>query len=209
MAEVFYSRIKMLNLPLQKQYVIGPIVIIALSILMAITEPSSSTLFAYEYEEISRGDWWRLISGHFLHTNTNHMLLNLFGIALLWALHGHYTTTSRYLALFIFLCLSTSISLYMFAPQLKWYVGLSGVLHGLFVVGAYYDIKHHFKTGWVMLVGIAVKVLNEQMYGASGEVAKLIDANVAIDAHLFGSLSGLLVILLLFGKHKLTTPKTT
>lgn len=201
------SRIKMLNLPLQKQYVIGPLTIIALSILMAIAEPLSSEWFAYKVNDIAEGQWWRLLSGHFLHTNSYHLLLNLLGVALLWALHGHYTKTAKYLGIFLFLCFCTSVSLYMFAPQLKWYVGLSGVLHGLFVVGAYFDIKHHFKTGWVMLAGITVKVLNEQMYGASGEVAKLIDANVAIDAHLFGSLSGLLIILILLIKHQLNTPK--
>ncbi|MEP0357121.1 rhombosortase [Paraglaciecola sp.] len=203
------SSIKMLNLPFQKQHLTGPLTVIALSILMALVEPFSSDWFAYKFDDIADGQWWRLLSGHFLHTNTYHLLLNILGAVLLWALHGHYYRTAGYLGIILFLCISTSIGIYLYAPQLKWYVGFSGVLHGLFVVGAYLDIKHHFKTGWVMLAGITAKVLNEQLYGASGEVAKLIDANVAIDAHLFGSLAGLIIILALFLKHKLITANIT
>jgi len=81
---------------------------------------------------------------------------------------------------------------------MQWYVGLSGVLHGLFIIGAYFDIQNRFKTGWLMLIGVWLKVLHEQIYGASESVAKLISANVAIDAHLFGTITGSLIILYFF-----------
>ncbi|MFT2091186.1 rhombosortase [Paraglaciecola sp. 2405UD69-4] len=197
----------MLNLPYQKQHMLGPIIVVLISITLALIAPITSELLAYKYDEIASGQWWRLLSGHFLHTNTYHLLLNLLGTILLWALHGHYTKTSEYLGILLLLSLSTSIGLFFFAPQLKWYVGLSGILHGLFILGAYLDIKHHLKTGWVMLGGILIKVLNEQMYGASDEVAQLIDANVAIDAHLFGALSGLLLICGFMLKNKLNQLK--
>ena len=45
-----------------------------------------------------------------------------------------------------------------------------------------------------MLVGVWLKVVHEQTYGASEEVAKLIAANVAIDAHLFGTVTGSVII---------------
>ena len=79
------------------------------------------------------------------------------------------------------------------------------LLHGLFVLGAYFDIRQHLTTGWILLVGVWVKVLHEQIYGASDDIATLIDANVAIDAHLFGTLSGTVMILyyMLIVKNKL------
>lgn len=185
----------MFNLPIQKKYSLAPLLIVIISVVLALTEPMSSSLFAYDREQLNNFQWWRLLTGHFLHTNTTHLLLNTAGMTLLWALHGHYYKIPRYVIQFLVLCLGTALGLYFFAAQMQWYVGLSGVLHGLFVVGAYFDIRQKFKTGWIMLLGVWVKVIHEQIYGASADVAKLIDANVAVDAHLFGTVTGCIIIL--------------
>jgi len=188
----------MFNLPVQTKYSLAPLFIVIVSISLALTEPMSSDLLAYDRYMLNNFQWWRLITGHFIHTNTTHLLLNTAGLALLWALHGHYYQAPRYLILFLLLCLGTSGGLYLFSPQMQWYVGLSGVLHGLFIIGAYFDIQNKFKTGWLMLVGVWLKVLHEQIYGASEDVAQLIAANVAIDAHLFGTITGSIIIFYYF-----------
>lgn len=188
----------MFNLPTQLKYSLAPLLIVTISIILALIEPLSSDLLAYDRRQLNHFQWWRLITGHFLHTNTMHLLLNLAGLILLWALHGHYYRNARYLTIFFMLCLGTSGGLYLFAPQMQWYVGLSGVLHGLFIIGAYFDIRKKFKTGWLMLIGVWVKVIHEQIYGASDDIAQLIAANVAIDAHLFGTITGCIIILYFF-----------
>ena len=182
-------------LPVHLKYSLIPLLIVITSIVLALTEPMSSNLFAYDRNQLNHFQWWRLITGHLLHTNTSHLLLNLTGLTLLWALHGHYYKMPRYSIQFLVLCLGTSIGLYYFAHQMQWYVGLSGVLHGLFVIGAYFDIRQKLKTGWVMLLGVWVKVIYEQIFGASADVAKLIEANVAVDAHLFGTITGCIIIM--------------
>jgi rhomboid family GlyGly-CTERM serine protease len=197
----------MFNLPVQTKYSLAPLLIVIISIILALTEPMSSNLFAYDRNQLNNFQWWRLITGHFLHTNTTHLLLNTTGLVLLWALHGHYYKIPRYLIQFWVLCLGTSIGLYCFAPQMQWYVGLSGVLHGLFVIGAYFDIRQKFKTGWLMLMGVWLKVIHEQIYGASEDVAELIAANVAIDAHLFGTITGCIIILYYFSVNKFQCSK--
>ncbi len=184
-----------MNLPIQSKYSLAPLFIALISIILFLTEPMSSNWLAYDRQQLIDLQWWRLISGHFLHTNGIHLLLNLAGLTLLWALHGHYYPTLQYLFLFFMLCVGTSGGLYLFAPQMYWYVGLSGVLHGLFLIGAYFDIQNKLKSGWIMLVGVWLKVLHEQIYGASENVAELISANVAIDAHLFGTVTGSLILL--------------
>jgi rhomboid family GlyGly-CTERM serine protease len=185
----------MFNLPIQSKYSLAPLLIAIVSIILLLTEPLSSHWLAYDRNELDNFQWWRAITGHFLHTNATHLLLNIAGLTLLWALHGHYFKLRCYLTQFLVLCLGTSIGLYLFAEQMRWYVGLSGVLHGLFIIGAYFDIQNKFRTGWLMLIGVWLKVAHEQIYGASEEVAKLIDANVAIDAHLFGTAIGSIIIL--------------
>lgn len=154
-----------------------------------------SDLLVYHRSAISQGELWRLISGHFFHTNGYHLLLNLGAIALLFGLHSRYYRFSSYLMLFFLSALGTSVGIYYFAPDLKQYVGLSGVLHGVFIWGALMDIKHRDKTGYLLVIGICLKVAHEQLYGASEDVTNLIDANVAIDAHLWGTISGLLFAL--------------
>ena len=72
---------------------------------------------------------------------------------------------------------------------------MSGVLHGFFVWGALLDIKHHEKTGYLLLIGVVAKILHEQFYGASADVELLIGATVATDAHLYGAIGGLVVFI--------------
>jgi rhomboid family GlyGly-CTERM serine protease len=195
----------MFNLPVHSKHSIAPLIIIMVSIVLAISEPLSSYWLAYDRIQLDNFQWWRILTAHFLHTNITHLLLNITGLTLLWALHGHYFKMACYMSQFFVLCLGTSIGLYVFAGQMQWYVGLSGVLHGLFIIGAYLDIQNQFKTGWIMLLGVWLKVVHEQIYGASEEVAKLIAAHVAIDAHLFGTITGSIIILYYLGIKKLRT----
>ena len=114
-------------------------------------------------------------------------------VGLLCALHGHYYHYGNYAVLLIFSALITSLGLYLFSPELTSYVGLSGVLHGVFIWGAITDIRQQEKTGYLLLLGVILKVAHEQFYGADQNIAQLIDANVAIDAHLWGGIGGLIV----------------
>ena len=193
----------MFNLPTQIKYSLAPLLIVIISIIMALIEPMSSDFLAYDRHQLNNLQLWRLLTGHFQHTNSMHLVLNIVGLTLLWALHGQYYQTKRYVTLFFTLCLGTSCGLFLFAPQMIWYVGLSGVLHGLFIIGAYFDIQNKFKSGWIMLLGVWLKVGNEQIYGASQNVAQLIEANVAIDAHLFGTITGSIIILFYFVADKI------
>jgi rhomboid family GlyGly-CTERM serine protease len=194
----------MLNLPLNLQHVLGPLLLIILCALLFLFEPQASHYFAFNRIQIEQFQWWRLLTGNLLHTNANHLLLNLTAVALLWALHGQNFRLAQYTLMFFILCITTTLLIYGFAKQLQWYVGLSGVLHGVFIIGAYFDIKQGMKTGWLLLIGVLIKVGHEQIFGASQDIADLINATVAIDAHLFGTISGLIIIVILYGKFRLT-----
>jgi rhomboid family GlyGly-CTERM serine protease len=107
-----------------------------------------------------------------------------------------------FLKVFVWCCIGTSAGLYFFAPDLIWYAGLSGALHGIFSWGACMDIKEKMKSGWLLLIGLAIKVGYEQVDGSSQQVANLINAKVAVDAHLFGALSGIIIFLLMYATAK-------
>ncbi len=192
------------HFPISKQQLAGPATLVGLSLIFAIVPFLDPQRFAFEQEAIANGEYWRLLTGHFLHTNNIHLVLNWIGIVLLWGLHGDYYQAKYYLAQFLVFALGCSAGLYLFNPDLGWYVGLSGALHGMFVYGAIQDIKVRLNTGWLLLVGVAIKLYFEQTQGASESLGQWIEANVAVDSHLYGAVSGLLLALGVLAWQRLT-----
>lgn len=153
-------------------------------------------LLEYQRTDISQWQLWRLLTAHLLHINHWHLLMNAAALLLAVSLHGTY---SRYLPFwwqFTFSALFISLAIYWFSPHMQHYVGLSGVLHALLTWGACVDIQQKQRTGWLLLAGLLIKVSYEQWQGPDPELEKLINASVAIDAHLYGVISGLLLWLL-------------
>ena len=186
---------KLRSFPLAKQHSII-VLLIAFFSLMAFAGDffigdSATQVFIYHRDLIAQGEVWRLFTAHLLHTNSIHLLLNLAALTMLWALHGHFYTIKNSIALFMFCALFTSLGIFYATPSLIQYVGLSGVLHGVFVFGAIMDINAKDKSGYLLFIGVWLKIAHEQIYGASSDISDLIEANVAIDAHLWGAVSGL------------------
>lgn len=144
----------------------------------------------WQRQLIGAGEYWRLVSGNLLHTNHWHLLMNLAGFWVILSLHHFHYRAAGLLLLLLSLCLGEGIGLYLFYPSLHAYVGLSGILHGLFAFGAIMDIKRGLKSGWLLLIGLGLKVAYEQFFGASTDVASLIGARVATESHLVGAVLG-------------------
>ncbi|WP_414830944.1 rhombosortase [Alteromonas sp. H39] len=198
----------MISLPLSPQFSVGPLLVATLVIIAFYAEPASGQWLAYDRYAIEGMETWRIITGNLVHTNGYHLLLNLAGLALLWLLHGEHYRISRFLKVFIWCCFGTSAGMYIMSPDLIWYAGLSGALHGVFVWGACMDIRKGLRSGWLLLIGVAVKLGYEQYTGSSDDVAALINATVAVDAHLYGAISGVLIFLLMLGLSR-RVPTTT
>lgn len=186
------------NLPLTLQHTLAPLIIMILAIIAFVFNDNLSSSLVYQRQFIAQGEFWRVLTGHFFHTNNYHLYLNVAALVMLWALHGQFYRISTYFILFISASISTSIGVYFFSPNIIQYVGLSGVLHGVFVWGALKDIQAKEKTGYLLFIGVWLKIAHEQIYGASNDVVELIGANVAVDAHLWGAIGGLLFYLLSF-----------
>jgi len=72
-----------------------------------------------------------------------------------------------------------------------WYVGSSGVLHGVMAAGTLAHLRRRDLDGWLLAAFIVVKVAYEQHTGALPFADS--GAGVIVDAHLFGALGGLAV----------------
>ncbi len=181
-----------LSLPLSANAVIVPLITLVLAVIIYFLPGAIENTLIYDRSQIANGELWRILTGHLAHTNLNHLLLNLAGLVMLWALHGDHYNHKPVLGLLISCALICSIGMYLFTPEMQRYVGLSGVLHGVFVWGAIKDIQKGWKSGYLLLIGVFVKVIHEQVFGASADVQSLINAKVAIDAHMWGAIGGLL-----------------
>ncbi|MGS0683485.1 rhombosortase [Shewanella sp. 125m-7] len=166
------------------------ITILCISLFYLHLEPQ----LAYQRYLIVDGQWWRLLTGNLLHTNAWHLYMNLAGFWVIIALHEQHYRAKTLGLLFCSLCLMQGLGLLVFYPTLIGYVGLSGMLHGLFTFGAVMDIRQGLKSGYLLLSGVIIKVGYEQFFGASIEMSQLIDARVATEAHLVGLVSGLVSV---------------
>lgn len=153
----------------------------------------NQSLFSFDRAKIFEGEYWRLITGHFLHTNFYHYLMNIIGLVLLYMLHGEYAKPLLFICITMLLCLATSICILWFSSDIHWYVGLSGILHGIFAWGVIIDIKLGRKSGYLLLLGLMIKLIDEQFFSSSTFLSNLIEANVAVDAHLYGAIAGLML----------------
>jgi rhomboid family GlyGly-CTERM serine protease len=183
----------MIQFPTRPNQYLGPLIVGLISIVAFLFEPMASNYFALERTWWSQGNYYQIVSGHFLHTNFIHILFNLLGLLLLWALHGDDYEMASYLGKFLIVCIGISLCMYVFSGEIVWYVGLSGAIHGIFAWGCIRDVENKVFSGWLLLIGLALKVGNEQLNGAGSLMPNLINASVAIDSHLYGAIIGLLV----------------
>lgn len=151
----------------------------------------TSEWLAYYHTGITQFELWRLITATFSHTNFNHLIMNLVGLIVTLGLF--YDTFKKTLIspLIIFSSLFIGFALFFLEPDVIWYVGFSGVLHGLFSYGVISDIHHKDKWGYLLAFGLFIKVSYEQLFGAQQSTIVLIDAPVLINAHLYGVIAGI------------------
>ncbi len=165
-------------------------------LLFLLLQLTGSDLWFYRREAVLEGEWWRLLSAHFAHLGWPHLLLNSVGVVIAWRLFEPWWRPAIWFAALLWCSLATALALLWLSPELAWYGGFSGVLHGMFVFGAAMALieDHDGLAGFVLLL-LAAKVLWEQWFGGSDALtAQLIGAAVVVDAHFYGALAGLLPV---------------
>lgn len=176
-------------MPIRTSYIMMSALMLLCVLLYFVERPS----LVFDADAIRQGQYWRLWTGHLLHTNGWHLVMNLAALAIITLLHGAYYRLHRLLIVVGLGFPAISMGLLWLSPELKQYVGLSGFLHALVVWGACIDIQRHITSGWLILGGAIAKVGYEQWHGADSNIAALIEAPVAIDAHLVGVATGILL----------------
>jgi rhomboid family GlyGly-CTERM serine protease len=145
-------------------------------------------LLRYERSGLAQGEWWRLLTAHFVHLDAEHAFLNGLGVILMWALFARDYSPLRWLAIYLFSSLFISAGLWIFDAEVEWYVGASGALHGVMTAGTLAHLRRRDLDGWILATFIVAKLAYEQFAGSMPFAG---DSNTLVDAHLYGAIGGL------------------
>ena len=147
-------------------------------------------ILLFDRARIAAGQWWLLLSSHFVHTGWSHWALNMAGLAIVAVFFSRYGSLPRWLLALLFSALFAGAGSYLFNPELDHALGLSAVLHGLFIFGALCELPRHRASGIVLLVLLSTKLLWEFFQGAMPGSEQLAGGAVATEAHLYGAVGG-------------------
>jgi rhomboid family GlyGly-CTERM serine protease len=188
---------------------IFPIAIALITILIALAGPDVQQGLRYERSSIFAGEIWRLFTAHFVHLSWGHLLMNLAALGLIWGFGGPTLRVSAWIIISLASMASVSAGLLIFSPTLEWYVGLSGMLHGLLlaVIMANLAAPAHpcahsicasctatagHRLEILLVLALIGKVAWEQLYGPLPGSAEFAGGAVVVDAHFYGVVGGLI-----------------
>ena len=168
-----------------------PLVLIAVSCLLAIGGDEAREWFRYDRLAIQSGAYWRLVTGHFAHLGGSHLALNVAGLVLIWLLVGSRATLACWIGVTLFTIFAIDLGFWFLDTNLLWYVGLSGLLHGLLVAGSVAGIRRFLAESAAILALVFGKIVYEQLAGPLPGSELTSGGPVVINAHLYGAAAGL------------------
>jgi rhomboid family GlyGly-CTERM serine protease len=179
--------------------------LVIISLIIYFFEPLSGDWLAYYHTGIEQFEFWRLITATFCHTNFNHLAMNLLGLIVILGLFIDTFKKISLMPLIIFSSVFIGLALFLFEPDVIWYVGFSGVLHSLFSYGVASELHQRSKWGVGLAIGLMGKIVYEQFFGAQQSTIDLIGAPVLVNAHLYGVIAGVIFYCVVLLKQKRTS----
>ncbi|MDX2416266.1 MAG: rhombosortase [Xanthomonadales bacterium] len=171
-----------------------PVLTISLLIILAGLHwlVADNTALYFSAARIFQGEIWRIVSGHFMHADLQHLLWNCLGLAVLGTLLEYRSRAVLLATLGVGIVFVSALLLTPYA-QLEYYCGLSGVLNTLLIVALWLQWSLT-RSWWVIILacGSIAKVLFEVSQGMS--IVTHISWPPYAWSHVAGLLGGLFII---------------
>jgi len=165
-------------------------VLIIASLLVGAFGDEGRELLKYDRLAIEGGEVWRFVTAHFAHLSNSHLLLNMLGLFLTWLLVGRYHSAPQWIFITVVSLAFQSAGFWFLDTNMLWYVGMSGLLHGLMLAGAIKGIDT-LRTESVILCGLVIaKLIYEQFVGPLPGSESTSGGDVVVNAHLYGAIGG-------------------
>ena len=166
------------------------VLLIVVALAFATFGDAGREAFKYDRLAIADGQYWRLLTGHFVHLGSTHLVLNLAGLVLVWLLVGRYFDSLHWALVLAVTLVSLTVGFWVFDTALLWYVGLSGVLHGLLVAGTIRGFRELPSESAVIAIIVVAKIGWEQVAGPVPGSESVSGGAVVVNAHLYGAIGG-------------------
>jgi rhomboid family GlyGly-CTERM serine protease len=158
---------------------------------LTLAGPAVVAELRYERAAVLAGEAWRLVTGHLVHFDVTHLGWNLLGLALVAWLFGAEYSPMRWLLILAASTLAIDAGFLLFQPQLDWYVGFSGVLHGAMAAGLLkWLVRTRDWITWLVACLFTAKLAWEHFAGPLPFTAASLDLAVVHEAHSYGALGG-------------------
>ncbi|THB70171.1 MAG: rhombosortase [Gammaproteobacteria bacterium] len=154
-------------------------------------------LLRYQPDMFVSGEYWRIITAHFVHLSWMHTFFNLAGTAIFSVLFARHLSVLQWWWVLAFCVPASSLAFYFLNPNLDWYVGFSGVLHSILIVGGIMELRkkegNDRRLALLVLGVITAKLIQEQFWGGMESTTEsIIAGKVFVDAHLYGAIFGVI-----------------
>jgi rhomboid family GlyGly-CTERM serine protease len=161
-----------------------------LLLLMGLLPESWIQLLEYSHVEAFS---WRWLTAHFVHLGFYHALMNVACAVVLWLLVVAYVPSLLLIMLLFVLPFGISVGLGLKPAEFSSYRGFSGALYGFFAAGILWGFWYQRLLVCALGVFLTVKIAVEQMPNFDNAyLLSTIGGLVAVDAHLYGVLVGVL-----------------
>jgi rhomboid family GlyGly-CTERM serine protease len=170
-----------------------PVVLVAVLLAFHALGADALPVLRYERSAVMSGEAWRLVTGHLVHADMVHLGWNVLGVLVVAFLFARDYSWRQWLVILGVSTATTDLGFLLLQPQLEWYVGFSGVLHGLMAAGlvAWLRTSRDAIT-WIVTGLFAAKLGWEHFAGPLPFTAASLELPVIHEAHTYGAIGGAL-----------------
>ncbi len=143
-------------------------------------------------ESFKHGEYWRFLSGHLIHYSWLHCSTNTLGLLLLIAMFKNTSMNLNWLLASVVIVIAISSGLILFSQQLKWYVGFSGVLTGLYAYAAIKTLSENIKLSVTICIILSIYAAYQLLQGELIRSTLIPDLKASSYAHAYGLCAGVL-----------------
>lgn len=181
----------------------APLLLAGVLVLMQWLAGSAWEQVRYDRQAILAGELLRLATAHLIHLDFTHLGWNLAGLALVAWLFGREFRAPEWALILASSTVAVDLGFLWLEPQLEWYVGFSGVLHGLMAAGlcAWLWRTPDSLTALVATV-FAAKLAWEHFAGPLPFTAGSLDVPVVHQSHSYGAVGGAVAALVLLWRQR-------
>lgn len=174
-----------------------PWVFIGVILLGGLLPESVCGLLDFNIQLIKQGEYWRMFTGQWVHFGFNHSLMNALGLAIVQysfldalSLRGWAIVQTAVLS-------AVAFGLLLFNPEIGVYRGYSGAFIGVLCFSLLHFWSRAPLVALIFFGGLTAKIVMEHLPNYDiNYLQSLIGVAVAVDAHLYGFIMGIVLQML-------------